>query len=130
MRKKSSKHGFFDNLGHNVSTPVENVRQIAPFLCKTNPISKMLKLTHTLFYKELTKIFAHSATQKTNPKRTQTKPISKNAKMNAYSFMQRTYDEILHFFSRKNEAKTNPISKTPKMNINHFYTKDYKNDPR
>jgi len=80
-----------------------------PFLCKTNPISEKPKLTHTLFYKGLMKIFAYSATQKTNPKQSQTKPISKNAKMNITSVKTRNYENKSLWKAKKNKAKSNPI---------------------
>jgi len=99
------------------STLVKNLLQISLFLCKTNPNSKMPKLTHTLFYKGLMKIFAPFGHQKTNPKRTQTKPNSERAKMNASSVLTKDYENKMAVGTKKNEAKTKPISKTPKMNI-------------
>ena len=47
---------------------------------------------------------------KTNPKRTQTKPISKNAKMNINSVKTKDYENKLVFRHKKNEPKTKPIS--------------------
>ena len=79
-------------------------------LCKTNPNSKMPKLTHTLFYKGLMKIFAPFGHQKTNPKRTQTKPNSERAKMTINSVKTKDYENKLVFRHKKNEPKTNPIS--------------------
>jgi len=91
------------------STLVENLLQISLFLCKTNPNSKMPKLTHTLFYKGLMRIFAPFGHQKTNPKRTQTKPNSERPKMNITSVKTRDYENKLVFEHQKNEAKTKPI---------------------
>jgi len=92
-------------------------------LCKTNPNSKMPKLTHTLFYKGLMKIFAPFGYQKTNPKRTQTKPNSERAKMNASSVLTRYYENKLVFRPQKNEAKTNPICREAKNEHKLIYHK-------
>ena len=83
------------------STLVKNLLQISLFLCKTNPISEKPKLTHTLFYKGLMKIFAPFGHKKTNPKRTQTKPNSERLKMNAIG-------------GQKKQTQSNPISVRPK----------------
>jgi hypothetical protein len=106
-----------------------NLRKITLKLCKTNPISKKPKSTQTLFRKELMKNYRLIRGEKTNPKQSQTNPNSERAKTNAYSFLQRTYDEILPFYRQKNKAKTNPNSKNAKMNINTVYRKDYENSP-
>jgi len=105
-----------------------NLRKITTKLCKTNPNSKMPKLTHTLFYKGLMKIFAPFGHQKTNPKRTQTKPNSERAKMNASSVLTKDYENKMAVGTKKNEAKTKPISKKAKMAITSVITKDYKNN--
>ena len=89
----------------------------------------MPKLTHTLFYKGVMKIFAPFGHQKTNPKRTQTKPNSERSKMITTSFSKRDYENKLLFGHQKNEAKTNPNSKNAKMNTNPVPTKDYENEP-
>jgi hypothetical protein len=74
-----------------------------PFLCKTKPISEKPELPQSLFHKQLTKNFTSSAIQKTNPN-------SERPKTNAYSCLQRTYEQILPFYRGKNKPKTNPIS--------------------
>ena len=106
-----------------------NLRKIMTKLCKTNPISKKPKLTHILFYKGLMRIFAPFGHQKTNPKRTQTKPNSERLKMNASSVLTKDYENKLVFRHQKNEAKTNPNSKSAKMAITSVPTKDYENVP-
>jgi len=90
ISQKEPKHGFFPKSERNQNKPTKNYTK----LCKTNPNSEKSELTHTLLYKGLMKIFSPFGHQKTNPKRTQTKPNSEMAKMNAYAFIQRTYDEI------------------------------------
>ena len=106
-----------------------NLRKIMTKLCKTNPNSKMPKLTHTLFYKELMKNYRLIRVEKTNPKRTQTKPNSERVKMITTSFSKRDYENKLLFRPQKNEAKTNPNSKSAKMAITSVTTKDYENVP-
>jgi hypothetical protein len=81
----------------------------------------MTRLTHALLSKGLMKIFATLGYRKTNPKRTQTKPISKIAKMHSTIAIQRTYDEIRPIYRQKNEAKTNPISTKSKNERKFFY---------
>jgi len=56
------------------STPVENVRQITPYLCKTNPISEMQNEHKCLYYNEICKFehwFRPKNKAKTNPIQTQ-----------------------------------------------------------
>ena len=113
-RDASLPRGMRRMLSHRGSTFVKNLLQISLFLCKTNPNSKMPKLTHTLFYKGLMKILTPFGYQKTNPKQTQTKPISERAKMSINCFSQRSYGKISPFRAKKNKAKTNPISESPK----------------
>ena len=118
--------GGFVKFGLN---PPVNLRKITTKLCKTNPNSKMPKLTHALFYKGLMKIFAPSATQKTNPKQTQTKPICKRAKMNTTSVLTNGYKNKSHWRHQKNKAKSNPILKKSKLNITSVKTNSYENKP-
>ena len=89
----------------------------------------MLKLTHTLFYKGLTKKFAPFGHPKTNPKRTQTKPNSKRSKMNANSVLTRYYENKWSLGPKKTKPKRSQFSLRPKMNINSLLAKDYENLP-
>ena len=105
------------------STLVENPLQNHTFLCKTKPISKSCQCPQTLLRKQLTKIFTSSATRKTKPIQSQTKPISKMTKINAKCLLQRDYEQKLAFFRQKNKANSKPISKTSKNNHKIFYNK-------
>jgi len=109
-----TKQGFFNSLGSLCSTIVENPLQIAPFLCKTKPILKSYQCPQPLLHKQLTKNSALFGNRKTKPIQSQTKPISKNAKMNANYFVQRDYEQKMAFFRQKNKANSKPISKTSK----------------
>src|SRR4030042_5720815 len=78
--------------------PTKNYTKI----CKTNPILKSRQSPQTLLCKQLTKIFAAFSNPKTNPKRTQTKPISKTAKINVNCLSQKDYEQNIAFFRQKN----------------------------
>jgi hypothetical protein len=77
-----------------------------------------------LFCKQLKEKFTDFSDQKTKPKQTQSNPNSERPKMNAYSFMQRTYDEISPFYRQKNKPKTKPISAKAKNEHKLIYYKE------
>jgi hypothetical protein len=94
MSKKSSKSGFFHDLGHLVSTFVENVRQITPFI-QNKPNYRKTTLIHKhRLYNDLRKILPPAATQKTNPN----KPNLKNHKNARNPFFSKDLQWNLPFY--------------------------------
>jgi hypothetical protein len=88
----------------------ENLRKITLNYAKQSQFPKKQNCRNFFFTKNLRK----NSPKKTPKKQSQTNPISERPKMNAYSFLQRTYAQILSFYRQKNKAKTNPISKMSK----------------
>ena len=95
-----------------------NLRKITTKLCKTKPISEKPKLTQSLSQKQLMKKIAPSATQKTNPKQTQTKPNSERLKMDASSVLTRYYENKLVFRPQKKQSQNKPNFKKCKNGHN------------
>ncbi len=80
------------------------------FKANFNPIQSQSKP----FYAKRTQTSSFSAQkrsfhQKTNPKRTQTKPNCKTAKINLCPVLTRRYEKIRLYDRNENKAKTNPI---------------------
>jgi hypothetical protein len=80
-------------------------------------------LPQPLFCKQLKEKYVDFGDQKTNPKQTQTNPISKMTKMNASSVLTRDYEQKMVISRPKNKAKTNPISAKAKNEHNFIYYK-------
>jgi len=74
------------------STTVEVPLQIDYFLCKTNPILKRTKSMQLSLPQRIMKINHPAGLQKTNPKQTQTNPISQKPKMNLNFYPTKDYD--------------------------------------
>jgi hypothetical protein len=103
----------------------ENLRKITLNYAKQSQFPKKQNCRNFFFTKNLRK----NSPKKTPKKQSQTNPISERPKMNAYSFLQRTYAQILSFYRQKNKAKTNPISENAKMSVTLFKRKAYENNP-
>jgi hypothetical protein len=88
--------------------PLYNCRKYSTnhtFLCKTKPILKSYQFTQSLLQEQLTKNFAPFGNQKTKPKQSQTKPISKIEKMNANSVLPKDYEQKMTFFRQKKQSQ-------------------------
>jgi hypothetical protein len=108
ITQNTTKQGFFDKLGYRGLYNCKECSTNHPFLCKTNPNSKITELTQSLSMKQLTKNSMPSATPKTNPKRTQTNPNSKNTKNEHNLCLHKELRKFTPVDAQKNKPNSNP----------------------